>query len=182
MNTNKNFFDELDRDWEKVLADTYESNAEKILLKTKDIQITPDFSTKEVGKTFNNTLYKVMYTDLINPNYKIDISVSVSKYTQPHILTLEISVLNMSINKYALILEIMGGNIYRQHFKLAKEDPNKPLSELKIEEKPFLNWDMTFNMIEEGIEVINGFDNNNITQKSIDTLKEFIKSKTLNIK
>ena len=78
--------------------------------------------------------------------------------------------------------ELMGGNIYRQHFKLAKEDPNKPLSELKIEEKPFLNWDMTFNMIEEGIEVINGFDNNNITQNSIDTLKEFIKSKTLNIK
>ena len=178
----QNFFDELDRDWEKVLADTYESNAAKILLKTKDIQISPDFSTKEVGKTFNNTLYKVRYLDLINPNYKIDISMSISKYTKPHGLAFDMSVLDMSNNRFALVLEIMGGNIYRQHFKLAKENPNDAFLEVLITEKPFLNWDMTFNMIEEGIEVINGFDNNNITQKSIDTLKEFIKSKTLNIK
>lgn len=169
----KSFLDNLDSGWGDIIADTYKEHAVKPFIKTNDIKITIDDSTKVNQETFNNTLYKVRYTDLLNSNYKIDISISKQAYIKLHELALEINVLDTSVNKYVLVLEMISGNVHSQYFKLAKEDPDNALKELMIEEKPFLNWDIIFSMIDENINV-STLDKNN--------LKEFIKAKTLDIK
>ena len=87
MNTNKNFFDELDKDWGEVLSNTYKEASEPILSfdlvdkykflwkpsvikesRTLDFQILRKNFSLEDAKTFNYTNIK-----LINKNYKIDV-------------------------------------------------------------------------------------------------------------
>ena len=187
----QNFFDHLDGGWGDIIADTYKEHNRDYFyyIKDKNIKIDIDKDTRKTNFS-DPEEYLEMYSDEVNPNIKIIISVY-TNYIYNRVYT------NYIYNLYKPMCLWIA--VYDTSLK--GRNKNNAISDISLigdefgysyygEDGLYIDYQKVFEIITKGYDILNERIINSvdkvsrepIPRKNLDRLKDFIKEKLGDIK